>query len=309
MNEDRILYGWRVRSELALPNLAAWPGGGREPDVEIVTGDLPEPDSPSVVTRPYWQAWADGTYRLNMPGVGRYQAIQGCRVVIEPAQGADENDIRVFLLGTLVGILCYQRGLFPLHASAVRMDGRAVMISGVSGAGKSTLSAALGRRGHGLIADDVVAIGIPGTGPLQVLPAFPVHKLARDVMTELMIDSAGLTVNRPGQAKYLVPSDTAFDSAPVVPHALYLISRVFGDEPSAILRPPAAECVGRVESMAYRRGVGLAITPAGTLFRAAAALTRSIPVHVLKVNDADPLSALDKLAAMVETHARGLTPR
>lgn len=309
MNGDRVLYGWRVRSEFALEGLPPWNGDDRPPDVEVVLGDLPDRPEAPLIDRPHWQAWAGGVYRLTIAGVARYEALCGRRVVIEPAAGADANDIGVFLLGTMVGVLCHQRGLFPLHASAVRLDGRALMIAGASGAGKSTLAAALVRRGHPLLADDVVAVDCRRQDDVRVLPGGPALKLSLDVMSELGIDPSGLVVNRPGQPKYSVPARTGFDPAPLAPRALYLLLRVRESAPAGIERPGPAEAVARVDAMAYRRGVGLAITPSGTLFRGAAALVRAMPVHLLKVREEDPLSTLDDLAATVEAHARGLGGR
>ena len=54
-----------------------------------------------------------------------------------------------------------------LHASAVHVNGKAVLFCGPSGAGKSTLAAALAQRGYPLVTDDLCAITLaPGAPPM-----------------------------------------------------------------------------------------------------------------------------------------------
>ncbi|WP_413204793.1 hypothetical protein [Rhodospirillum sp. A1_3_36] len=224
--------------------------------------------------------------------------------MIEPAEGADAHDVRVFLLGSVVGVLCHQRGLFALHASAVRLDGRAVMISGVSGAGKSTLSAALGQRGLPMVADDVVAIDCHAPGGAQVFPAFPVRKLTPDAMEELAIDPKGLVINRRGQPKYLVPALGGFDTMPLPLLAVYIIRRVRGRLPAGITGLEPAEAVAHLDQNIYRRGIGLKVTSPGSLFFTASALAGTVPVYLLGVREEDGLSSLGSLAETVESHAR-----
>ena len=57
-----------------------------------------------------------------------------------------------------------------LHASAVRVNGRAVLFCGSSGAGKSTLAAALAQRGYPLVTDDVCTLSIGEAGAPVVYP-------------------------------------------------------------------------------------------------------------------------------------------
>ncbi len=70
------------------------------------------------------------------------------------APSSDHDEVRAYLLGAVFGALCHQRGITPLHASAIDVADGCVAFVGASGAGKSTLVAALARRGHQIIADD-----------------------------------------------------------------------------------------------------------------------------------------------------------
>ena len=101
------------------------------------------------------------------PPDGRY-----LRIYIDPAAHHDTLEFVLFR-GVLPRIL-HLRGITCLHASAVAVDGGAVVFCGPSGAGKSTLAAALASRGLPLVSDDVVPLrlGLPGS---QVLagPGLP----------------------------------------------------------------------------------------------------------------------------------------
>jgi len=70
--------------------------------------------------------------------------------------------------GSVFGILLHQREEIVLHASAVRVNGRAILFCGASGAGKSTLAAVLAQRGLPLITDDVCAITLSPAGAPMV---------------------------------------------------------------------------------------------------------------------------------------------
>ena len=72
------------------------------------------------------------------------------------------DDVATYLLGPVFGFLLRLRGVTCLHASAVAVEDQAVVFAGPAGAGKSTLAAAFARRGHAVMADDVVAISDDG---------------------------------------------------------------------------------------------------------------------------------------------------
>jgi hypothetical protein len=103
---------------------------------------------------PTWQI-AGKQFLFHEPNVGRFLLKDGAEIVVAPESQANGEDVPVFLLGTVFGILLHQRGQIVLHASAVEVNGKAVLFCGSSGAGKSTLAAALAQRGYRLLTDDV----------------------------------------------------------------------------------------------------------------------------------------------------------
>ena len=73
------------------------------------------------------------------------------------------------MLGTALGVLLHQRGLFALHASGVATPSGAWLFTGHSGAGKSTLVAWLHRRfGWPILSDDVTVVETANGGAASV---------------------------------------------------------------------------------------------------------------------------------------------
>lgn len=300
---DRFLCGWRVRSQIELPELLTWQGEDRSIDVEILESSIPKPDLPPIFALPHSRQWANGDFLLELEGVGRYWVEGGRRVLIEPAAKATSSDLRVFLLGTVLGVLCHQRGLLPIHASAVNIGGTAVLFAGASGAGKSTLAAALCVRGHALSADDVSAYD---AGFSRILPAYPQRKLCFDVMRAMGIPREGLETVRPGLPKCKIPAFSDFAPVPLPVAAVYVLrSTIIGKE-GALERLAPAVSMAQLDKMIYRRMAGKKIQSPRALFASLARLSQSAPVFALTRNKETPLSHIGSLAEKIESHVLGL---
>jgi HPr Serine kinase C-terminal domain len=168
MNATHYHHGFGVDfvSAIPIPELHAGSADHAQP-VTIRLASAPCPKkltqiAPGVAAGPqdFWMEVPDGA-RIHVAG--------GSSIAIDPEPGASMDDIRAYLLGSAMGALLHQRGLLPLHASAVEIDGQAIAFCGASGAGKSSLALYLVRRGHRLLCDDICAIdtasGVPTLWP------------------------------------------------------------------------------------------------------------------------------------------------
>ncbi len=232
--EDSVLCGWRVRSELPLPELPPWAGDEREADIVIRMGDQPPPiENPSYLG-PLLQIGQDGSSRFSIPSVATY-AIDGRGevVTVAPALGAEASACRAFVFGVVTAILCQRRGLLPLHACCVGLDGPegpvAVAFAGRSGIGKSTLAAAFLRRGLQILADDVTVLEATPTGRPLVRAGPPRLKLWRDVLDSLGRTSQGLEPVRESMGKYSLPLGSSFTATPLPLVAIHHLERVYDD--------------------------------------------------------------------------------
>src|SRR6185312_15561541 len=87
------------------------------------------------------------------------------------------------LINTMVLFLVFHAGRVPLHASAIMLDGVAMVFAGASGAGKSTLSLAAVRAGLPLMSDDTIFVQTAPRFQLWSL-AGPIHVFEKDAPDE-----------------------------------------------------------------------------------------------------------------------------
>lgn len=210
---DRWLCGWRVASVVDLPQLPAWNGDQRPPDLVIARGPVPEVVPAAVACGPLLQIDPRGACRYEIPGIATFMIEHGSRVTIDASRGASDRELALLLLGSVLALLCLQRGRLPLHAAAVDVNGCALLISGDAAAGKSTIAAWLADRGHGMLSDDV-AVAEVLDDRILVWPVAPVARLWRDASRWLHYDISSLEQDRDGLDRYSMPMRGTFSREP-----------------------------------------------------------------------------------------------
>ncbi|MFC7322739.1 aldolase [Halobacillus campisalis] len=146
---------------------------------------------------------------FKIPEVAIFMIEQGCKIFYSPLEDVKEDHIRLYLLGTCMGAILFQRNILPLHGSAVEIDGKAFAFVGHSGAGKSTTASAFLKRGHQLISDDVIPVTIENGVPV-VTPAYPQQKLWQESLDEFDMTSVGLRPIVDRETKYAIPVEEKF---------------------------------------------------------------------------------------------------
>lgn len=300
--DDYHVFGWRVKSALPLPELLPWRDDARAPDLCVEIGAVPPPKPHWPSVGPAVQIGPTGV-RVTIPGVAHYWAEAGKRVIVQPILPTNAAEIRVFLLGTVLAILCFQRGVLPLHASAVDIDGRALLLSGVSGAGKSTLAAALSARGYRLLSDDLCALEVREGHPLTVLPAFPRVKLCRDSASQLQVPVEGLDRSGAELEKYVVPlALERFQPGALPPGPIVFLrtERTQGQHPPR--RLVGVEALRRYD-LVHRYRLGVALGFEALIFKGMARLVDAVPVTEIARGEclADLPSLVDQVCAIGAT--------
>jgi len=173
-----------LASQIPLPELNVQQTG--DPNAFIRLGKVPERLDNVVANESRWWASRD-EYLQRVPGVASFHVSHGRDVIVEPAPGALPADIRAYLLSPIFSTLCYQAGMYSLHASSVRVGNGVVAFLGHSGAGKSTMAAYLERRGYQVISDDICLLDprASDAGGTLVVPVAPALKLWRSALEQL----------------------------------------------------------------------------------------------------------------------------
>lgn len=296
-------FDFRLRSEIPLGELtpADDPDDAR-PIVEIRLGKLPEllVGAPPAV---HGLQAANGEALLTVTGHACYLIREGREIVVDPLPGAAERNVRLFLLGSALGILAYQRGLLPLHANAIVVEGGgAVAFTGQSGAGKSTLAAHFQRAGYPVLCDDVCVVSFDDAGMPLAWPGLPRLKLWEDAAHAFGHDPAALDRAVEGLEKFHVPIGRTADARPVPLRRLYTLARAEGGE-GRILPLRGSEAMAAVMENSYR---GLYLPTLGATaahFRQCATLLRH--VEVFAATRAWGFDVFEREAAMLERHAAG----
>ena len=194
-----------VTSEIDLPAVTPTDIIPTLPEATIRRGAVPERLEIGSDSGAWFQV---APYRilLTIENIARYLIADGCAITVDPFPDADPEMVRLFLLGSAMGALLYQRGLLPLHGSAIETPLGAMIFVGPQGIGKSTLAAHFQQRGYRILSDDVCALSIGVTGRLQALPAFPKLRLCPDALDGLGKSGAHLQPARFDGDKFIFPA-------------------------------------------------------------------------------------------------------
>lgn len=198
--EDAIAWHWYqisgllLRSAIELPELdgGAGPEHREAPDLTLRLGPVPETLADCRHSTPFGstalhQIGPDSVL-FNVFDLMRCEIRDGREIVLTLADPAIAGEARVYLLGSVLSVLFHQRGLLPLHASAIDHGGGAIAFAGASGIGKSTLAAALMQRGHKILTDDVCVVAAGADGTMTAWPGVPRLRLWTQSMTALGLD-------------------------------------------------------------------------------------------------------------------------
>jgi hypothetical protein len=294
--QDYQVFGLQVRSEFALPELLLSTASA-DPDVTISSGPVavPATGAPGLHVQ-------GGSLVLVVPGVARYRIEEGREIIVEPAPEVPERNIRLYLLGSVFGAILHQRGLLPLHANGVEIEGKAVAFMGPSGAGKSTLAAWFHDHGYRVIGDDVCVVRVGGDGRAFALPGLTRLRLWQDALEATGRQADGYErsyANDESWNKFDIPINRRVDgNRELALEALYLLKC---SEEFAIRELGGLEAAEAIFANTYRGSYVAAAKTEQSHWQTSVRLVQSTPVYEL--SRTYDLGRMDDDCARIIEHA------
>ncbi len=304
---DHRAYGLTIRSALELPELlpASAPG---DPDLSITVGPAASvqwaTSGATVAAADDFVTAPGGGFVMRVAGVAEYWVRRrGSEIEVSPAEGADPAAVRLYLLGSALGMALHQRGLLALHGATVLHPRGATLILGDSGHGKSTLAAALGQTGDAaILGDDVMALWPRPGGGARVWPGSGMLKLWSDAVEALGGSPAALDAVGARLEKYFVPNRKAARDAPVAVYEVMVLEAI-EDGPPSVVPLTGLAAIRAIAENTYRPEYVPLLGREAAHFRHCAELAGSLPV----VRLCRPW-AIGRLGETAEMLARRWTP-
>lgn len=267
------------------------------PEVTIRHGEVPETLPTAKSSGITWQR-CDEHFLLHIPAIARFMLTGGREIVVAPESDGDPSDVPTFILGTVFGILLHQREQIVLHASAVEVNGKAVVFCGASGAGKSTLAAALAHRAYPVVTDDICGLSLNNDVPTVHPDGRQLKLWTQAIMRLDLAERRGARVRRKLE-KFFVEPHNAF-TEPLPLGALYVLREARPPHVAGISQPNVVDATLLLRGNAYRPRLVRQFDQKAAYFRAAARIANTAGIyHLTRTLD---FATIPDVIATLERH-------
>jgi energy-coupling factor transporter ATP-binding protein EcfA2 len=157
-------------------------------------------------------------------------------IMMSPGDNPLRREVRMF--GVPTSLCTMERGDVSIHASAVEVAGRAVLLAGPSRYGKTTLASALAQAGHRLLAEDSSRCSI-GEPPM-VMPGPAVVRLRADVVDFVDLPATRVGLDSDGRVGLIIDERDRGDGSGVPLRAILFLRSGSGPPKLEPVRTPDA---------------------------------------------------------------------
>ncbi|WML25171.1 aldolase [Neobacillus sp. OS1-33] len=268
------VFGLNVVSDIFLPELIQISDQIEKVDVRILIEDLTKSWSESEKTHGDFIV-KENLVMFQIPSIATFSIEDGNKIIVSPLAGSIEGEIRLFILGTCMGVILQQKKILPLHGSAIEIDGRAYAFIGNSGAGKSTLASAFLNNGYRLLTDDVIAISLSQEDIPFVTPSYPQQKLWQESLNEFGMDHQKYHPLFERETKYAIPVHSQFSTDTIPLGGIFELVKSNNEETEIHV----LNGLERLHTMFYHTYRNFMIAPSGLMnwhFNTSAQIVRKI---------------------------------
>src|SRR5262245_32721106 len=188
---------------------------------------------------------------IRIEDVADFEIRDGRQIRVWPAAEATQKDIEIFLFGPAWATLCHQRGMLPLHASAIVTRAGITAFVGHSGAGKSTTAAFLNSIGYELISDDILPVSFDQNAIPGAWPYIRRLKLRHDSITQMAVTPTEVVSEARDKHRYFVHPKHSGDAKWRRLERLYVLGNEVTDLNVPIEQITGAEAVRALVNQTY----------------------------------------------------------
>lgn len=296
-------YGLLFQSEIELPELT--PADAGNPDICLSVSDVAAQALEELETREranYWFAPTSKGHVLELPDQAVLLVPNDRQVILSPAEGCDLDFVRLFIIGSVVGILFHKRGQLVLHGAAVLHDRGVSVFVGESGAGKSTLAAHMGDRGFPILSDDTLPIAQTPEKGFVAWPGSRVFKLWRDALGVLGRTTSELREVHANTEKFFTPNPLVAPDAPHPVFEVIVLDAAEDDAPPRLEKLASLTALQQINENAYRPNLVRLLGRETPHFQVTAALAGA--VHTYTLTRPWDLSRIDESVDLMLAHWR-----
>jgi hypothetical protein len=244
------LCGWRTLSDIPLTSLPKSVRGCHSGDILIQIAPGHPPSVAKNLGRGVLEHAGEG-WLIKIQGVADFEVIGGRQIRVWPCAAATQKDVEIFLFGLAWATLCHQRGLLPLHASAITTKAGITAFAGASGAGKSTTAALMSSLGYELITDDMLPISFNGEAVPGAWPYLRRLKLRGGSIVQLALTATESVSEKLDKEKYFVCPKSVADDRWNRLDRIYLLENGSADSGAMIEKIAGAEAVRALVDYTY----------------------------------------------------------
>ena len=213
------VYGVNIESKIEVPEFEVIDSNS-DIDVKLSFGVVNE-EIIDLITQGHRAKYEKQDMWFYIEDVAIFHIYNGDTVTIEPMGDKNNKMIKLYIMGSVMGMILLQRNMVAIHGGGIVIDGKGCIFTGQKGAGKSTITTALRKKGYKFIADDVCSINIGDINTIH--HGFGYQKLCEDAMEKLGYNlnefepfRGDLNVN-----KYIVPAFDEFTKEEVPLEAVF----------------------------------------------------------------------------------------